>query len=192
MASAISIPAPILSLFQKFPLHTYPPILTDSARRSNGASSSSLATLLIHPPKPDIVLPSTNLLSQDVESLKWQAYIALRLSHRRAAAETGVPADSVVSVRWDVAEEGGVDGRLPSLQTNDRKLLGARSIPEWADKILGEDAADPLEGYVDENARDESRAWVSLLEGVVHAALVRSLPTIPSHNVLRNPDRFRS
>jgi len=32
--------------------------------------------------------------------------------------------------------------------------------------------ADPLEGYKDEAARDENRAWVSLLEGVVHAALV--------------------
>ncbi|EEB86599.1 hypothetical protein MPER_16389, partial [Moniliophthora perniciosa FA553] len=29
----------------------------------------------------------------------------------------------------------------------------------------------PLEGYKDETAKDESRAWVSLLEGNVHAAL---------------------
>jgi metaxin len=32
-----------------------------------------------------------------------------------------------------------------------------------------------LEGYKDEEARDESRAWVSLLEGDVHAALVTFL-----------------
>jgi metaxin len=29
-----------------------------------------------------------------------------------------------------------------------------------------------LEGYKDEETRDESRAWVSLLEGDVHTALV--------------------
>jgi hypothetical protein len=31
---------------------------------------------------------------------------------------------------------------------------------------------DHLEGYKDEGARDESRAWVALLEGIVQGALV--------------------
>ena len=167
--STIPIPRPILALFSKFPLHTHPPILTNSQQNID---SSSLATLWIQPPKPDIFLPSTNLLSEDVECLKWQAYIALRLSHRGSTISKENA--RTVAVRWDIAEDGGVDGRLPALQANDRKLLAARAIPGWVDKILGEEgSASPLEGYADERARDESRAWVALLEGVVHAALVR-------------------
>ena len=50
-------------------------------------------------------------------------------------------------------------------------LLAAHLIPEWVDKHVG--IPGLLEGYADEAARDESRAWVALMEGNVHAALVR-------------------
>jgi len=93
-----------------------------------------------------------------------------------------------VLVRWDIDPAGGVDGRLPSLwlpseQEKEKgsgaygEVLSARLIPGWADEVLGEHVwSSELEGYVDEQAKDESRAWVSLLEGAVHAALASSQP----------------
>ena len=96
-------------------------------------------------------------------------------------------------MRWDVSPDGAVDGRLPNLHVRRREienegvgvggaggvrdevggeLLAAHMIPGWADKMLGGDGGSLFEGYRDEAARDESHAWVSLLEGKVHAALV--------------------
>lgn len=152
----INIPAVVRDFFAKFPTHTYPDVPLPSKPTSQ--QTKTRATLWIAPPKPDHVLPSTNLLSRDVECLKWQAYIALR----------GL---SDVGVRWDVAPDGSVDGRLPSLQTADRKVLGARMIPGWVDDALQAEE-DAFEGYRDAAAKDESRAWVALLEGIVHVALV--------------------
>lgn len=127
-------------------------------------------TLWIAPPRI-----ANDLLSRDVECLKWQAYLALR----------GL---KDVSVLWSVAPSGGIDGRLPNLQVpmsgpgvdGDGELLAAHLIPTWVDgQVPGEERGsgnDPLEGYRDEAARDESRAWVSLLEGTVHAALLLHMP----------------
>lgn len=101
------------------------------------------------------------MLSADVECLKWQAYIALR----------GV---RDVRVRWDVPPEGAVDARLPSVlvvREGAAELREARAIPAWVDEVRGRGVGE-MEGYRDERARDESRAWVAVLEGVVHAALV--------------------
>ncbi|KAF9014056.1 hypothetical protein BDQ17DRAFT_1341985 [Cyathus striatus] len=167
----VSIPAPLASLFSHFPLHTYPPIYPPTK------VPVKVPTLWISPP-----FSSQVPLSSDVECLKWQAYLALR----------GI---SQTKVRSNIAPEGAIDGRLPNLLVpladglepteikNDKSsngegiLLPAREIPAWVDKTLGLDSlADPLEGYKDEQARDESRAWVTLLEGVVHAALILSLP----------------
>ncbi len=136
-----------------------------------------------------IAPPSDNLLSSDVECLKWQAYLALR----------GL---KDVRLRWDIAPEGCIDGALPNLHTpvadsllkserlsrsdgaEDGELLAAHSIPMWVDAKLGVDSAeDPLEGYADAEARIESRAWVALLEGVVHAALVCTRLLIPHPNL---------
>jgi metaxin len=96
-------------------------------------------------------------------------------------------------VRWDVSPDGAVDGRLPNLHVQRGKvesegdgaggaggvrdqvggeLLAAHMIPGWVDKMLGGDGDSAFEGYRDEAARDESHAWVSLLEGKIHAALV--------------------
>jgi metaxin len=111
-------------------------------------------------------------LSGDVDCLKWQAYLVLR----------GLKG---IKVRWDIAHEGSVGGSLPTLHIPDSEalkksespedgtLLAADAIPAWVDMKLGIDGtANPPEGYKDEDARTESIAWVSLLEGIVHAALV--------------------
>jgi metaxin len=166
----LDVPSPIVTFNSHFPLKTYPPI------KSLGTTVLTAPTLWIRPPRsktePDSVL------SHDVECLKWQAYLALR----------GLKG---IKVRWDIAPEGTIDGSLPNLHvpiteslgseklqksetTEDGDVLAARSIPSWVDMKLGIDSsADPLEGYKDQEARVESRAWVSLLEDVVHAALVR-------------------
>ena len=169
MASALSIslPAPLRHFFALFPLYTHPAI--ESPDKAQPVTSP---TLWIHIPWS----PDADVLSSDVECLKWQAYLALR----------GL---SDVSVRWDVSVDGALDARLPNLHVplktlpgasdevkasddGEGELLPAHTIPEWVDGQVG--ALDELEGYVDEAARDESRAWVALLEGNVHAALVRS------------------
>ncbi|KAI0934651.1 hypothetical protein AcV5_006424 [Taiwanofungus camphoratus] len=164
--SAISLPAPLRHFFALFPLYTH-----EAVPSPYTATSVSAPTLWIHRP----FSADADLLSADVECLKWQAYLALR----------GL-AD--VAVRWDVTQDGALDGRLPNLhvpvgmgETLSEKegkegeaegggqLLAAHMIPEWVDGRMG--SLGPLEGYVDEAARDESRAWVSLMEGNVHAAL---------------------
>lgn len=187
MASFFSVPKPLVAFNSKFPLKTYPPIRPTTKNPLTGP------TLWIAPPKD-------GNLSNDVECLKWQAYLALR----------GVKG---VQLRYDVAPEGSLDGVLPNLHVplaesplknvpevgrpdENGELLPTHGIPGWVDAELGVDsAADPLEGYVNEAARVESRAWVSLLEGVVHAALVRvhsmplsrqSLPPLTVLNAFRS------
>ncbi|KAI0341628.1 hypothetical protein BDW22DRAFT_1358457 [Trametopsis cervina] len=177
-AGPFSIPEPVRNLFSRFPLHTYPPISSPYQ-----TPRITTPTLWIHPPLSTAPLGqsqshakhSQEVLSSDVECLKWQAYLALR--------HFSYP----IAVRWDVSPDGGVDGRLPNLHVpltgeetkaidsevkddGEGELLAAHLIPEWVDRKLGE--LGPVEGYVDENARDESRAWVALLEGNVHAALL--------------------
>ncbi|RXW19632.1 hypothetical protein EST38_g6213 [Candolleomyces aberdarensis] len=181
------IPHPLASFFSYFPLHTYPPI-----QPRNSPKNVERPTLWMAPPLPSSSPSSPSedgILSSDVECLKWQAYIALR----------GV---SNVKVRWDVAPEGALEGRLPNLQlpkadadklnadlnppteeklkpTPDHQLnlYSAHLIPSWVDLSLEVDSAsDTLEGYKDTASRDESRAWVALLEGDVHAALIISQP----------------
>ncbi|OBZ75272.1 hypothetical protein A0H81_04096 [Grifola frondosa] len=113
--------------------------------------------------------PDGDVLSSDVECLKWQAYLALR----------GL---SDIAVRWDVSADGALDARLPNLHVplaeKDKEgggeLLPTHLIPGWVDARVGE--AGPLEGYADEASRDESRAWVALMEGNVHAALALCQP----------------
>jgi metaxin len=128
-----------------FPLHTFPPVPLP-------ATPQSFPTLWIHPPHNH-----NSLLSADVECLKWQAYLALR-------------AFSSIHIRTDIAQQGALDRRLPNLHISPEKLLPAHHIPTWADAQLSETPSE-LEGYNNVAARDESRAWVSLLEGHVHAAL---------------------
>jgi metaxin len=144
---------PLSAFYAHFPLHTYPAVYPPSS------FSLERPTLWIARPR------GTGSLSADVECLKWQAYLALR----------GV---TNVAVRWDISPDGALGGRFPNLQippsANDDgkgKLLPSHMIPAWVDEKVGA-STDPLEGYKDEASRDESYAWVALLEGNVHAALV--------------------
>lgn len=157
--SPLSVPLPLAKLFSYFPLKTYPPL--------KPAKLPILSPLLwIHPP-PSSAPGQESVLSADVECLKWQAHMALRGLQN-------------FSVRCDVSQEGALEGRLPNLQipserTNkpDGELLAAQDIPAWIDGKVG--ALDELEGYKDVESRDESHAWIALLEGDVHAALVSLL-----------------
>ncbi|KAI0647541.1 hypothetical protein C8Q79DRAFT_634258 [Trametes meyenii] len=177
---AVSLPAPLRHFFSRFPLYTYPPV--DSPDK---ACPVTQPTLWIHVPWS----PDADVLSSDVECLKWQAYLALR----------GL---SNVAIRWDVSVDGALDTRLPNLHVplktlpaaskevkeqddGEGELLPAHLIPEWVDGQVG--TLDELEGYVDEAARYESRAWVALLEGNVHAALVLHQPSISSLLSLLSP-----
>ncbi|KAI0291078.1 hypothetical protein B0F90DRAFT_407905 [Multifurca ochricompacta] len=157
--SILTVPQPLAKLFSYFPLKTYPPL--------NPIKVPIINPLLwIHPPAPSVP-GKESALSADIECLKWQAHIALR----------GL---QDISVRWDISEEGALGGRLPNLQVPselardvDGELLAAHNIPTWIDEKVGE--LDDLEGFKDVESRDESHAWISLLEGDVHAALVRLL-----------------
>ncbi|KAG6889817.1 hypothetical protein C0995_014294 [Termitomyces sp. Mi166 len=100
-------------------------------------------------------------LSADVECLKWQAYLALR----------AVP----VRLRTDIHPAGALGRRLPNLHADPDTLLPAHLIPQWADQH-----APPEPDYLHPAARDESRAWIALLERTVHAALLVATPA-PSY-----------
>ncbi|RPD66641.1 hypothetical protein L226DRAFT_479461 [Lentinus tigrinus ALCF2SS1-7] len=184
-ALGISLPAPLRHFFSLFPLYTHPEI--ESPDKARPLTSP---TLWIHVPWS----PDADVLSSDVECLKWQAYLALR----------GL---SDIAVRWDIAVDGALDARLPNLHVllktlpgasdevkaqddGEGELLPAHLIPEWVDGQVG--ALDELEGYVDEAARDESRAWVALLEGNVHAALVLNQPSPSSLLSLLSPYQHKA
>ncbi|GBE81765.1 hypothetical protein SCP_0401380 [Sparassis crispa] len=165
MTSSLSLPASLRQFFALFPLYTHGPVLSPYT-----AKPVRSPTLWIHSPWD----AEADVLSSDVECLKWQAYLALR----------GV---TDVDVRWDMASEGAIDARLPNLHVPPKEgeagggdLLPAHLIREWVDGRVG-GGEGPLEGYVDEAARDEGRAWVALMEGNVHAALTISEP--PSFNL---------
>lgn len=165
MSSIFTIPAPLKAFYAHFPLKTYDPIFSEND------NTITRPTLWILPPRAPYADVEQLPLSSDVECLKWQAFLALR----------GL---TDIAVRWDVSPDGGIDGRLPNLhvpreETKDDgggELLAAHMIPGWVDARVEDGDMGPLEGYRDEATRDESHAWVSLLEGKVHAALVRTSP----------------
>ena len=68
-ALGISLPAPLRHFFSLFPLYTHPPINSPDKARP-----LTCPTLWIHVPWS----PDADVLSSDVECLKWQAYLALR------------------------------------------------------------------------------------------------------------------
>lgn len=198
------MPKPLQRFYSLFPLRIYdePFSLPTTTSTSPFASGTGPAhpTLFIHPPSD----PTKSLLSTDVECVKWQAYLALR----------GV--SKSINIRWDLSPEGAIDQRLPNLylpvkQMQNVKaemkgeLLESSRIPSWVDGELGQNRAPRgededdhiLEGYVDEDARDESRAWVMLLETDIDAALratstnrdsfLKRLITFPSPMVPERP-----
>ena len=168
----IRLPQPLRTFFSLFPLYTH-----DAPTPPTPFRTLTRPTLWVHPPRSTIAdtveAGSALHLSADVECLKWQAFLALR----------GV---QDLAVRFDVAPDGAIEGRLPNLHVPLKSavdsenvvreddgagdLLAAHLIPEWVARQVGE--VGELEGYRSVETRDESRAWVSLLEGNVHAALV--------------------
>jgi len=159
---------PLQRFLSKFPLYTYPPITSPSRR------PLQKPTLWIAPPPASSADETANsgILSADVECLKWQAYLALR-----GLVDIGV--------RWDISPEGAIGGRLPCLHTPalgdaSGELLAPDSIRIWVDgrAVSGYGS---LDGYRDASLKDESHAWVSLLEGVVHAALVCTFYFVVPH-----------
>ena len=168
----VRLPQPLRTFFSLFPLYTH-----DAVHSPNAARSVTRPTLWVHPPRRTIAgtveASEAQHLSADVECLKWQAYLALR----------GI---KDLAVRFDVAPDGAIESRLPNLHVpiatavdsanvkrdddGEGDLLAAHLIPEWVARQVGEQ--DELEGYASVETKDESRAWVSLLEGNVHAALV--------------------
>jgi metaxin len=138
-----------MTFLASFPFHARPPIQSQVEFTN--------PTIWIHPPHPN-----HSPLSADVECLKWQAYLALR----------GI---SPLHFRTDISQQGAINRRLPNIHISKDTLIPALHIPSWADAHLSE-SPSLLEGYNDELARDESRAWVALLEGHVHAALEFSNP----------------
>jgi hypothetical protein len=143
----MSLPPPLLKFFACFPLHTWPAV--------QQPTTNTQPTLWVHP-------QCTHVLSADVQSLQSQAYIALRgLTH--------------IAIRSDVSQQGAIDGKLPNLHLPGpgQQLLPSHRIPEWVDGVVNL-PNHPFQGYKDQNTMDESKAWLSLMQGTVHAALVRS------------------
>ncbi|KZT58991.1 hypothetical protein CALCODRAFT_516407 [Calocera cornea HHB12733] len=151
-ATANPVLAPLHKFLARFPLYTYPPWTLPRT-----APPTGLPTLWIVPPNA-----GQAPLSADVECLKWQAWLALR--------------GAVVSLRWDVHPDGGVDGKLPTLQLPNNTLYPAHSMPS-ALSI----ASLPHEGYASADAELESKAFLALLESTLHKAL------FPAENPRKGP-----
>ncbi|KAF5389833.1 hypothetical protein D9757_003608 [Collybiopsis confluens] len=192
----MQVPGPLKTLFSYFPLYTHPPINPESK-----SSALKDPTIWVHPPKlTDRNASSPNsssntsdsVLSSDVECLKWQAYIALRglsqirvrfdvdaqgavdgrLPNLHVALDASAPPGGG-SYSWRTASGGG--NTYVDNVDNSTELLSAPQIVEWVDVKLAHSALDDeWEGYRDEASKDESRAWVALLEGNIHAALILS------------------
>ena len=202
MSSHISIPAPVKNFFSLFPLYRYPANLPPPTPLTTTRS----VTLLIAPPlqahlpsaDPLRLQPGASHLSADVESLRWQAYIALRgvrgvrVSWAAGGEEVPklvLPAGSKRHLGVDVdslnesLESESLGNNMNEKQEEEgEKAAGVESlfgyevldpvrIPMWVDTVQGR-SVDVLEGFIDAGARDESRAWSVLLEGVVRSVLV--------------------
>jgi len=141
----MEVPSIVRKFYSYFPLHTYEGEVVKSAPNN--------PTLWVSPP----TVPSSRL-SGDIECLKWQTYLVLRK----------IPG---VRFRYDIQPDGGVGGVLPSLHLPNGDFLSPSRIPLWANDTLQE-PIDELEGYASSALRDESRAWVTLFEGIIHSALV--------------------
>ncbi|KAJ8523146.1 hypothetical protein ONZ45_g355 [Pleurotus djamor] len=155
----------VVRFFAAFPLYTHPAVASPNSK------PLSQPTLWILPPDAE---PESDVLSGDVDCLKWQAYLALRGAKGLA-------------VRWDVASEGALEGKLPNLHVMPEEslaspensgLLPASMIPTWTNNTL-DSTSDPLDGYKNQASKDEGLAWTSLLETHVRAQVVLARPPVP-------------
>ena len=83
------------------------------------------------------------------------------------------PSDAHTSGEQNESMNGSETHQLAPARDGEGELLAPHLIPGWVDARVGR--VDSVEGYADLAAKDESRAWVALMEGPVHAALVRLL-----------------
>ncbi|TFK30115.1 hypothetical protein FA15DRAFT_690761 [Coprinopsis marcescibilis] len=213
----LTAPKPIAAFFSLFPLKSHPPIDAPGAKPESSPTrptlwispppASSSLSASTSPVTPTSDTSFSSLLSADVECLKWQAYIALRgltsvkvrwdiraegaLDARLPNLHLLKPDGDKLNADLNPAPAASDKDKNPTENAINSKLYlyNAHIIPSWVDLTLGVDSAsDTLEGYVDVAARDESRAWVSLLEGIVHAALILHTQKQPS--VLSNIFNF--
>ncbi|CAE6440694.1 unnamed protein product [Rhizoctonia solani] len=198
MASpTLPIPAPIKKFFSLFPLYRYPANLPPPTPLGNAQG----AVLLIGPPTyakyasdEFELLPGLSHLSADPDSLRWQAYLALRNVINvqvswAVGPESGIPKlvlpvgakkplgvdidslngsledeDAGISEKVDISEKGSDRMEIEAI----REIIDPARIPAWVDAVQGR-SVDGLEGFIDAATRDESRAWVALLDGVLLA-----------------------
>ncbi|KAG8829815.1 hypothetical protein FRC17_005987 [Serendipita sp. 399] len=206
--AGVPMPTFLQRFYSLFPLHVYEgplPFPTDAFSSLVEGTKDSEKTwdtlqeypsddmnaspiLFIHKPTE----PSKSLLSSDIECVKWQAFLALRTGSIR--------------VSWDLAPEGALGGKLPNLYLPSPRrqegtkqashfnvtgeLLESRRIASWINGEMGQRTQKErhradwgedrmLEGYKNAEARDESRAWITLLETDVDA-VIRANVTQPS------------
>ncbi|CAE6441663.1 hypothetical protein ACGC1H_004264 [Rhizoctonia solani] len=214
-SSALPIPAPIKKFFSLFPLYRYPANLPPPTplTRAQGA------VLLIGPPayakyaSDDFeLLPGLSHLSADPDSLRWQAYLALRNVDNvhvswKVGPESGIP-KLVLPAGSKKPREVDIDSLNASLGNDDtgssekadinekdsdqveveaiREVIDPARIPAWVDAVQDRNV-DRLEGFIDVAARDESRAWIALLDGVVRSALLLATPPPPFLESLLRP-----
>lgn len=132
-------------LARTFPLLERPPVPLPSKPHA-----SDTPTLWIAKSKDE------GILSADTECLKWQAYLALSQK-------------APIAIRTDISPSGALENKLPNLfLPTTSTLLPAHHIPSFVEDTR------PFDGYASKAEQTESLAWISLLEGTVHAALLLS------------------
>ncbi|CAE6490498.1 unnamed protein product [Rhizoctonia solani] len=214
-SSTLPIPAPIKKFFSLFPLYRYPANLPPPTP----LTSAQGAVLLIGPPtyakyaSDDFDLPpGVSHLSADPESLKWQAYLALRDVYNvhvswAVGPESGIPklvlpvgakkppGVDIDSLNASLGGEGAETDEKIDISEKDpgkveieatREVIDPARIPAWVDAIQGR-SVDGLEGFIDAATRDESRAWTALLDGVVRSSLLLATPPPPFLESLLRP-----
>ncbi|CEL51641.1 hypothetical protein RSOLAG1IB_00176 [Rhizoctonia solani AG-1 IB] len=216
-SSTIPIPAPIKKLFSIFPLYRYPANLPPPTPLTNARGAILLIAPPTYAKYtsdsgPFDLPPGVSHLSADPESLRWQAYLALHKVDNvhiswAAGLESGVPklvlpvgakkplGVDIGSLNESLEEKGTetnekVDTNEKSRDTAEiesiREVIDPGRIPAWVDEVQGR-SVDGLEGFVDDTTRNESRAWIALLDGVVHSALLLATPPPPLLESLLRP-----
>ncbi|KAG8733711.1 hypothetical protein FRC11_003866 [Ceratobasidium sp. 423] len=217
MASpTLPIPAPIKKFFSLFPLYRYPANLPPPTPLTSTQGAVLLIrppAYAKYAPDSFDLLPGVSHLSADPESLVWQAYLALRDVDNvhvswAVGPESGIP-KLVLPAGGKKPPEVDIDSLNESLgdespgigekaHTNEkdqgrveietvREVIDPARIPAWVDAVQGR-SVDGLEGFVDAATRDESQAWVALLQGVVRSALLLATPPPPFLESLLRPE----
>ncbi|KAF8682595.1 Glutathione S-transferase, C-terminal domain [Rhizoctonia solani] len=213
----LPIPAPIKKFFSLFPLYRYPANLPPPTPLTNARGAVLLIAppaYAKYASDSDLfdLPPGVSHLSADPESLRWQAYIALHKVNNvhiswAVGLESGVPklvlpagsrkplGVDIDSLNESLGEESSEANERADINEKTQETVEAEAvrevidpgrIPAWVDEVQGR-GIDALEGFIDAATRDESRAWVALLEGVVRSALLLATPPPPFLESLLRP-----